>query len=117
MAEAVFNSLNTKKDRWALSAGVNPADRIQPDTYSVLKEKNISSEGLGPKLVTNKLLSEADMVIAMDDWVADQLEGKAHKVWDIPDPYRNPIDSYRRTIDILIDKVNELFEELDGKEV
>jgi arsenate reductase len=112
MAEAIFNTLNNEHGIRAMSAGINPADRIQPGTIEVLKEKGFNTQGLFPSLVTPEMIANSFKVIAMDDWVAEQLEGKAHETWDIPDPYRNPIDSYRRTRDILIDKVKELIKNL-----
>ena len=112
MAEAIFNTRMSGKGHSAISAGLNPAEIIQPGTLEVLSEGGFATDGLSPRLVTDKLMDSSDMVIAMDDWVADQLEGRANEIWDIPDPYRNPIDSYRRTRDILIGKIDELITNL-----
>jgi protein-tyrosine-phosphatase len=112
MAEAIFNTLNNEHGIRAMSAGINPADRIQPETLEVLKEKGFDTQDLFPSLVTPEMMANSFKVIAMDPWVAEQLEGRANETWDIPDPYRNPIDSYRRTRDILIGKIDELITNL-----
>jgi arsenate reductase len=112
MAESIFNSMSNKPGIRAMSAGINPADRIQPETIEVLKEKGCQTEDLFPSLVTAEMVANSFKVVAMDPWVAEQLDGKAHETWDIPDPYRNPIDSYRRTRDILMDKVKKLIEDI-----
>lgn len=113
MAESIFNTLNNEHGIRAISAGINPADRIQPETIEVLKEKGFDTQDLFPSLLTPEMMANSFMVIAMDTWVAEQLEGRANEVWDIPDPYGNPIDSYRRTRDILIGKIDELIKNLE----
>ena len=95
-----------------MSAGINPASKIQEETIEVLKEKDFQTEDLFPSLVTAEMVANSFKVVAMDPWVAEQLDGKAHETWDIPDPYRNPIESYQRTREILIDKVKKLIQDL-----
>ena len=112
MAEAIFNTKAEGTSHKAVSAGMNHADRIQPETLSVLLEGGFIVDGLHPKPFTTNMRMQADRIIAMDDWVAEMLEGRADEVWDIPDPYRNPIDSYRRTRDILVDHVEKLIRSL-----
>jgi len=113
MAEAIFNTINNEHGIRAVSAGINPANKIQPETIQVLKEKGFETHDLFPSLVTPEMIANSFKVIAMDAWVAEQLDGRAHETWDIPDPYKNPIDSYRRTRDILIEHVERLIKTLD----
>jgi len=112
MAESIFNTLSKAHGIRAMSAGINPASRIQPETLEVLEEKGFHTQELFPTLVTPEMIAKSFKVVAMDPWVAEQLDGAAHETWDIPDPYKNPIDSYRRTRDILEDKVRKLIEDL-----
>ena len=112
MAESIFNSLNNKQGIRAMSAGIHPASKIQEETIEVLKEKDFKTDDLFPSLVTLEMMANSIKVVAMDPWVAEHLDGKANEIWDIPDPYRNPIESYQRTRDILIDKVRKLIKDL-----
>jgi protein-tyrosine-phosphatase len=112
MAEAIFNSISNKQGIRAISAGINPASKIQEETIEVLKEKGIETGELFPSLVTPEMMANSIRVVAMDPWVAEQLDGKAHETWDVPDPYKNPMDSYRRTRDMLIEKVRKLIDDL-----
>jgi protein-tyrosine-phosphatase len=112
MAEAIFNTKNIIKGHRAMSAGIHPADRIQPDTLAVLQEAGINTADLMPKLVDDELMRRADRIIAMDDWVAEQLKSPTDEVWDIPDPYRSTIDSYRNTRDILLAQVQRLIDKI-----
>lgn len=105
MAESIFNTLNTNREHKAHSAGLSPADRIQPETKSVLEEDGYITEGLRPKRVTEDLLEVSDRIIAMDNWIADQLEGRATDVWLVEDPYKSPIDYYRRTRNTLVEMI------------
>ena len=112
MAQAIFNTKMAGSSHSANSAGLSPAEVIQPGTLEVLTEGGFQTDGLSPQPVTEILMDTADMVIAMDGWVAEQLNGRADETWDIPDPYRNPIDSYRRTRDILVKHVDGLISKI-----
>ncbi|UCH89857.1 MAG: low molecular weight phosphatase family protein [Thermoplasmata archaeon] len=113
MAEAIFNAKNGGTDHRAISAGLYPASRIQPLTIEVLEEAGISTAELKPDQVTDELSSRADRVIAMDSFIAGELAGAAHEAWDIPDPYKLGIESYRRTRDILTNNIQNLINELN----
>jgi protein-tyrosine-phosphatase len=112
MAEAIFNTKSAGGENSAISAGVNPAPIVQPETLEVLTEAGFDIDGLSPQLVTNELIAKADRVVTMDHMITDAIHGKASYTWKIPDPYRMTITDYRKTRDILVGKVEELMKEL-----
>jgi protein-tyrosine-phosphatase len=114
MAEAIFNTKSSGGGHSAISAGVNPAPIVQPETLEVLTEADFNIDGLSPQLVTRELIDQADKVITMDHMITEALHNEATETWKIPDPYRMTINDYRKTRDILVEKVEELMKELEA---
>lgn len=64
MAEAFFNFFSKKAK--AISAGMDPDEKIHPWTVGVMKEIGINVSQQKPKLLTNELLKKADKIIVME---------------------------------------------------
>ena len=114
MAEAFANKLGVGRVR-AWSAGSAPLGRIIPETYEVLREKGISLEGHRSKGVADVPMSHMDAVVSMGCEVACPVpvgfKGRIAE-WDIPDPYGQGLDYFRRVRDMIERQVATLLEEL-----
>ena len=49
----------------AMSAGTMPAKEVNPIVVEIMLEKGIDLSGNTPKLITNQMVQEADMIIVM----------------------------------------------------
>lgn len=61
LAAGLFNLL-AKQDFRAISAGITPADSIQPEVVEALKEVGVDIEGDKPQLITSELMEAASFV-------------------------------------------------------
>jgi len=90
MAEGFFNKLAGGKAQ-ALSAGTQPADKVNPVVVEVVREIGIDISGNKPKALTMDMMEKANKVITMgcgaetvcpatfvetEDWALDDPEGK-----------------------------------------
>jgi arsenate reductase (thioredoxin) len=118
MAEAFANRLGAGKFQ-AWSAGSHPLGIILPHTHSVLKEKGVSLEGHRSKGLRDVPTEEMDVVVTMGSEVACPLprrfKGRVIE-WEIPDPYGEDLDSYRRVRDLIDRQVTSLLDELQRTE-
>lgn len=60
MAEAIFTQIFRGR---AVSAGLEPADKVDENVVAVLKEIGVESRDLHPKKLTKSILEEADKII------------------------------------------------------
>jgi len=114
MAEAFFNHLFKKSK--AKSAGTKPDKKIHPWTVQVMKEVGIDISQQKPKLLTDKLMKEANRIIVMEtglskfilpeysskleDWRTERLLGK-------------PISKVRKIRNRIKRKVKQLIKEIE----
>jgi protein-tyrosine-phosphatase len=113
MAEAFAKAYGKGKVE-ATSAGTMPANEVNPRVVQVMREKGIDLSADRPKLVTNQMVQEADMVIVM----GCSAEGFCpapllHKVvdWEIEDPKGKPIEKVREIRDEIENRVKTLINE------
>lgn len=93
------------------SAGTKPASAVASLAIEVMKKKGIDISGQRPKALTDAMVSEADILISMGCGVEkscpviylDRFED-----WHIEDPYKQPIEDYRRARDEIEEKVKAL---------
>jgi len=64
MAEAIFNHL-APEGTTAISAGSRPASEFRPLAPDVLRDMGIETDGLRPKLLTRKMVRDADRIVTM----------------------------------------------------
>jgi arsenate reductase len=93
MAEAFLNQL-AKGKVLAVSAGTQPADKVNPLVVEAMQELGIDISGNKPKALTMDMVEKADMMITMgcgaeagavcpasfietEDWVLEDPEGKS----------------------------------------
>ncbi len=109
MAEAFFNFL-AKKGK-AISAGIKPDKKIHPRTVQVMKEIGLDVSQQGPKLLTDKLLEEADQIIVMDTELLKKIPKKnlaKTKYWQIEEPLGKSLEQVRMIRDEIKEKVEPL---------
>ncbi|MBX5326206.1 MAG: arsenate reductase ArsC [Candidatus Bathyarchaeia archaeon] len=114
MAEAFANHYGKGK-LIAQSAGVKLADRVNPVVVEVMKEKGIDISNHKPKLLTVKMVEEADLVISMGCSVEKFCPAPLLKNvidWQLEDPKDKPIEVVRKIRDQIEAKVQELVAEI-----
>jgi protein-tyrosine-phosphatase len=97
----------------ALSAGTTPGDRVHPEVVEVMRELGIDLAGRTPKLLTQELAEQADVIVTMG--CGDEcpyIPGKRYIDWDLPDPKGLPVDEVRAIRDEIAGRVEGLLREL-----
>ena len=99
----------------AISAGTMPAKEVNPIVVEIMLEKGIDLSGNTPKLITNQMVQEADMIIVMgcsaEGFCPAPLLNKVVD-WGIEDPKGKPIEKVRETRDEIENKVKKLINEI-----
>ncbi len=135
MAEAIFNALaEERKLPWqAVSAGVAAleGEDITPNARAALEEVGIYPEGHRARQVSEAMLEEADLVLAMSPRhvaalhqnFGSLLDDKLHTLPEyasgvpseegIPDPYGHTITAYRASVRQLLECVERVVERLE----
>ncbi len=116
IAEGLFNFL-CRNGSLAKSAGINPSSEVSPLAVIVLKEGGINILKARPKLLTEKLICEADRVITMGCKAEKAclgmkgLEDSSLEDWDLDDPKGKGVEEFRRLREEIKEKVEKLIME------
>ncbi len=96
-----------------LSAGSQPADRINPVAVEAMAEEGIDITAEAPKVLTTESVQESDVVITMGCGDACPIfPGKRYEDWVLDDPAGQGIESVRPIRDEIRDRVEALVAEL-----
>jgi protein-tyrosine-phosphatase/glycerol uptake facilitator-like aquaporin len=96
-----------------LSAGSEPADRINPAVVEVMNELELDLSQEFPKPLTDESVRAADVVITMGCGDAcPYYPGKRYLDWDLEDPAGKDADTVRRIRDDIDNRVRGLLGEL-----
>jgi arsenate reductase (thioredoxin) len=96
-----------------LSAGSEPAGRINPVAVAAMAEKGIDIAAERPKLLEDSSVRMADVVITMGCGDACPFyPGKRYEDWELEDPAGLPLDRVRPIRDEIEARVGRLFQEL-----
>jgi arsenate reductase len=112
MSQALFERTAGGR-HMALSAGTTPGDRVHPEVVEVMRELGIDLAGRTPKLLTQELAEQADVIVTMG--CGDEcpyIPGKRYIDWDLPDPKGLPVDEVRAIRDEIAGRVEGLLREL-----
>lgn len=94
------------------SAGSEPGDSLNPAVVEVLNERGLSTDGETPKLLTRAGVVEADIVITMGCGEAcPYVPGKRIMDWELDDPKGQDIETVRRIVDEVDERVRALLAE------
>jgi protein-tyrosine-phosphatase len=116
MSQALFERAAAGRHT-ALSAGTTPADRVHPEVVEVMQELSIDLSDRRPRLLTNTLAEQADVVVTMG--CGDEcpyIPGKRYIDWDLPDPGGRPLEEVRVIRDEIDKRVGGLASELTAVE-
>jgi len=98
----------------AMSAGTMPAKEVNPIVVEIMLEKGIDLSGNTPKLITNQMVQEADMIIVMgcsaEGFCPAPLLNKVVD-WGIENPKGKSIEKVREIRDEIERKVRSLLDE------
>ena len=98
----------------ATSAGTMPAEKVNPVVVQVMKEKSIDLSANKPKLITGKMVQEADTIIVMgcsaEGFCPAPLLNKVID-WGIEDPKGKTLDKVREIRNEIERRVRTMLEE------
>ncbi|MBM3149836.1 MAG: arsenate reductase ArsC [Chloroflexi bacterium] len=111
MAEAFFNNLAKGKAQ-AISAGTNPASRVDPTVIELMKELGIELTSHYPKKLTVEMLDTADKIITMGCGVEQACPATLTETedWGLEDPKGQPKEKIRDIRDKIRDRVAKLLQ-------
>ena len=113
MAEAFFNQIAKGKAR-GFSAGTQLADKVNPVVVETMSEVGIDISRRKPKLLTLKMLEDADRVITMGCGVEGVCPASfvSTEDWQLEDPEGKTIERVRQIRDEVKARVEGLIKEL-----
>jgi arsenate reductase (thioredoxin) len=95
-----------------LSAGSEPADRINPVAMDAMAEVGIDITAARPKVLTTEAVQESDVVVTMGCGDACPFfPGKRYEDWELDDPAGQGIDAVR----VIRDEIRARIEGLIGE--
>ena len=96
-----------------ISAGSEPADRLNPAVVQAMEEVGIDISAERPKKLEDDMVRESDVVITMGCGDACPIyPGKRYEDWDLEDPAGKDLETVRRIRDEIGERVDALFESL-----
>jgi arsenate reductase (thioredoxin) len=110
MAEAFVNKYGQEK-LTAQSAGIKLAPQVNPVVVEAMKEKGIDISMNKPKLLTQEMANQADLIVTMGCGAAELCPGPFFKDtvdWALEDPKGKSIDKVREIRDEIERRVKEL---------
>jgi arsenate reductase len=109
MAAAFFNALANPAAARAVSAGTQPAEYVQPEVITVMREVGIDLVQATPRRLTEDLAREANLLITMGCGEACPIvPGARREDWPLPDPKGRPLEAVRQIRDQIRFRVERL---------
>ena len=119
MAEAFFNQMARGKAR-AISAGTQPADKVNPVVAQAMKEAGIDISLNKPKALIIEMIEGSDRMITMGcgDDAAGLCPARIVETedWALDDPKGQPIEKVREIRDEVRRRVTGLIKEISPEE-
>jgi len=98
-----------------LSAGSQPADRVNPVAVEAMAEEGIDLAAAQPKVLTDAAVQASDVVVTMGCGDACPFfPGKRYEDWQLDDPAGQGIDAVRPIRDQIKQRVQGLVADLLG---
>jgi arsenate reductase (thioredoxin) len=96
-----------------ISAGSEPADRLNPAVVEAMEEVGIDISAERPKRLEDEMVRESDVVITMGCGDACPIyPGKRYEDWDLEDPAGKDLEAVRRIRDEISERVERLVKSL-----
>ena len=98
-----------------ISAGSEPADRLNPAVVEAMDELGIDISAERPKKLEDGMVRESDVVITMGCGDACPIyPGKRYEDWDLEDPSGKDLETVRGIRDRISQRVDALLRDLTG---
>ena len=110
MAEAFFNRMAKGKAK-AISAGSQPADKVNPTVVKAMREVGIDISRNKPKLLTLEMMEGISLAVTMGCENACPYTTAETRDWDLEDPKDKSLEEVRKIRDEIKSKVQELLQE------
>ena len=95
------------------SAGSEPGDGLNPVVVAVLAERALSTADERPTLLTRDGVEEADVVVTMGcGETCPVVPGTRYEDWQLDDPKGQDLETVRRIVDEIDDRVRRLLADL-----
>lgn len=95
------------------SAGSEPGDALNPAVVQVLHERGLSTDGETPTLLTSDGVQAADVVVTMGcGETCPVFPGKTYEDWPLDDPKGQDLDTVRRIVGEVEQRVVDLLARL-----
>ena len=116
MAEAMLNQKAQEAgvEIRGASAGTMPTDRINPAAVQAMQEIGISMDGQRPKLLTQAMVDESDLVVTMGcgvDAAACPARIYISEDWGLDDPAGQSVETVREIRDQIAARVEAMLKE------
>jgi arsenate reductase len=112
MAAGILRRAGADRVR-VLSAGSEPADRLNPAVVDAMNEIGIDISAEQPKKLETDMVRESDVVITMGCGDACPIfPGKRYEDWDLEDPSGKDLETVRGIRDQIETRVDELLADL-----
>jgi arsenate reductase len=109
MAAAWFNRLADPGKARAISAGTQPGPRVHPEVQAAMNEVGIDLSAATPRLLTDALASDAQLLITMGCGDAcPYVPGLQRDDWPLEDPKGKPVERVREIRDDIRTRVAAL---------
>ena len=97
------------------SAGSEPGSEVNPAVAAVLAERGLRADDHVPSLLTYESVQTSDVVVTMGcGETCPVLPGKRYEDWAVDDPKGQDLETVRRIVDDIDDRVRRLLAELIG---
>jgi protein-tyrosine-phosphatase len=98
-----------------LSAGSDPANRVNPAAVEAMAEKGIDLSHAKPRLLSDSAIQQADVVITMGCGDTCPIyPGKRYEDWELDDPAGKSVANVRPIRDEIERRVRALVDDLLG---
>jgi arsenate reductase len=95
------------------SAGSEPGTSLNPAVVAVLRERGLSTAGEAPTQLTSDGVQEADIVITMGcGETCPVFPGTRYQDWELEDPKGKDLDTVRRIVSEIDDRIRVLLSDL-----
>jgi len=99
------------------SAGTEEYPEVKPLAVQVMKEVGVDMTGHYPKLLSD-IPEEVDILVTMGCNVVCPFVPNSHSEdWGLEDPSGGPIEDYRKTRDLIKEKVEDLIKRVKDNEI
>lgn len=117
MAEGWMKSLKGDRKIEVYSAGTEEYPEVKPKAVQVMEDAGIDMSDHHPKLLSD-IPDNLDILITMGcNVICPFVPNKHSEDWGLDDPSGGPIEDFKKTRDIIKEKVIDLIDRIDSGEL